>query len=75
MTVEELEQANQNFMAQKEELREQQRQLHAVLDRKNEEAAATAKVENMSDTERAALGRVLENVGGIASGEDVGGAQ
>lgn len=75
MSVEELEQANQELMAQKEGIREEQRHLHAVLDRKNQEEAAKSRVEGMSPSEREALQTVLTNVGGIDSGEDVGGAQ
>lgn len=75
MSVEELEQANQELMARKEEIREEQRHLHAVLDRKNQEAAAQARVEGMTETEREALQTVLTNVGGIDTGEEVGGAQ
>jgi hypothetical protein len=75
MSVEELEKANIELMNQKEEIRQEQLVLHAVLDRKNDEEAAMRRVEGMTPSEREALQTVLTNVGGIDSGEDVGGAQ
>lgn len=71
MTVEELEQHIQKLDVVKQTVRDQQREAHAVLDRKNAELAAAAKLENLSDPEKAALLQVLQH-DGIETAEEVG---
>jgi len=71
MTIEELEKANQELMEQRQKIKDEQRLIAAVLDRKQAEARAKAKVARMSDPEKAALAQVLK-AGSIESAEAVG---
>jgi ABC-type multidrug transport system ATPase subunit len=68
MSVEELEEANRELMGDKESIRNEQRQLTEVLDRKLAEERAQTLVGNLSDDERRALAQVV-SPGGIESEE------
>lgn len=71
MSVEELEQFIQERDEEVQMLRNVKAAAHVVLDQKNLEAQALAKLETMSDPERAALLQVLK-ADGISSAEKVG---
>lgn len=66
MSKGELEAANRRLMAEKEAIREQQREINAAL----AQAEARAKVEALTGEEREALRQTLADVGGIAAGDD-----
>ncbi len=69
MSLDELEAVNQDLMAQKEAIREEQRAVNAAMDK----AAARERLERMSDAERQALAQTIRDAGGIESLESVNG--
>ncbi|MDT8383009.1 MAG: hypothetical protein RRB22_01185 [Gammaproteobacteria bacterium] len=71
MTVQELEDENARLMQAKAEIREQQKELVAVLDAKRADAALAEDVKKLQEKHGAKL-QVL-NPGGIASAEGVNG--
>jgi ribosomal protein L29 len=70
MTVEELETHLQGLDEQKQDIRRQQLEAHAELDRLNAEADAERKLANMSEPERAAILQALK-AEGVESTESV----
>jgi hypothetical protein len=72
MTIDELAEFIQECMAQRTELKGRQLEASRIRDQKVAEAEATARVEAMSDIERAALLQVLQPAG-IPSKESVKG--
>ena len=68
MTYEELVKINQQLMAQRAEIKQQQRLVVAELDKKSAQAKAQSKVAAMSVDEKAALSQVLRP-SSIKSGE------
>ncbi len=69
MSLEELEAVNQNLMAQKDAIREEQRAVNAAMDK----AAARERLARMNDAERQSLARTIRDAGGIESLESVNG--
>jgi len=70
MTVEQLEAELQRISGERAALKEKAVAVHAVLDRRNAEAAARRKLAEMSDVEKAALAQIVA-AEGIESGEAV----
>lgn len=63
MTIEELEAHIQALSRQKDIIRQEMLDAHAVLDTKNEQLAAQRRLESLGDSERAALAQALGVVG------------
>ncbi len=72
MSVEQLEAELQRISGERAELKAQALSAHAVLDRRNAEAAARRRLATMSDVEKAALAQIVA-AEGIESGEAVNG--
>jgi len=72
MTVEQLEAELQRISEERAALKTRAVAAHAVLDRRNGEAAARRRLATMSDVERAALAQIVATEG-IESGEAVNG--
>lgn len=72
MSYEELEKLNQKLSNKRDEIKEQQRQVVAAMDKKTVMVEARRKAEVMSDAEKAALLQVI-GPGAIPSEEAVNG--
>ena len=73
MTIEQLTAELQRITEQRAALRQEQRQVHAALDRKQAAQHAADLVATMSDADKAALAQAIAGAGAIASGEQVNG--
>ena len=69
--VEALEEHIQMIDEKVQELRQEQLEIHAVIDQKNAMEAAQRRVENLSDVERAALEQSLKAIG-VETAEKIG---
>lgn len=72
MTVAALEKENQKLSEKREAIRQEQKKLVAVMDKRQAQEEAQRKYDRMSDPERAALAQVITKAGGIESEEGVG---
>ena len=63
MSLEELEALNQELMAEKESIRERQREVAAAMDARQAEADASRLMESMSEPQKAALAQVVKAEG------------
>jgi len=73
MTYQELDTENRRLMAEKAAIREQQREVVALMDKKQAQEDARRKFDNMSDPEKTAFLQIVTNAGGIESAESVNG--
>lgn len=73
MSYDELEERLFELGEEKQKVREEALEVHAVMDKKVHEARAKALTENMSAAERESLTQVIKEAGGIESREGVNG--
>lgn len=72
MSVEELEKKNIELSNERAKIRNEQKKVNAIREKKLATEGAKKKFSSMSPADKEAMAQVISNAGGIASKEDVG---